>query len=136
MPIRIKIERGRGLEARLRRVSRDLERTLSQALLEAGEEVRAEARALLDEPGGGRPSAPGEPPRRDTGRLRDSVFVRPAARGPGAEVGCGLDYGAHLEFGTRRMAARPWLAPALEAARPRVRARLARAVQEVLRKAR
>jgi phage gpG-like protein len=59
-----------------------------------------------------RASAPGQAPATDTGALASSV-----ARVDGkltAAVGTGLEYGKHLEFGTTRMEARPWLIPALE----------------------
>ncbi len=61
-------------------------------------------------------SAPGEPPKTDTGRLVASI--RPVL-GPGffrAEVGSLAKiakYGGMLEEGTTRMEARPWLEPTL-----------------------
>ena len=63
----------------------------------------------------GQPSRPGEPPHVQTGTLRRSIRAtrRKFARWV---VGAGVAYGTHLEFGTVRMAARPWLRPALRAA--------------------
>lgn len=61
-------------------------------------------------------SAPGEAPATDTGALVSSTH-----RVDGelvAAVGTGLEYGRDLEFGTKKMKARPWLFPALESARP------------------
>jgi HK97 gp10 family phage protein len=64
------------------------------------------------------PSQPGSPPAVDTGRLRASITHR--IEGGGWEkttrgyVGTNVIYGRYLEFGTSRMAARPWLIPALE----------------------
>jgi HK97 gp10 family phage protein len=47
----------------------------------------------------------------DTGRLRSSIFVR---RGDGyVEVGSNVQYAAYVEFGTRHMAAQPYLRPAI-----------------------
>ena len=61
-------------------------------------------------------SAPGEPPAIDTGNLVNSVFSEKS--GPGqALVGASAEYAEYLEFGTRKMAARPFLRPALEKAR-------------------
>jgi phage gpG-like protein len=70
-------------------------------------------------------SAPGKYPNTDTGRLASSVAVLfdIAKRGKEAIVGTSLEYGAHLEFGTSRMAARPWLLPSFEKARASVNRR-------------
>jgi HK97 gp10 family phage protein len=66
-------------------------------------------------------SAPGEPPATDTGALIASIVS-------GAEIeGAGLvgflearaGYAIHLEFGTRKMAARPFLTPSVEEHRAR-----------------
>ncbi len=57
-------------------------------------------------------AAPGYAPNTDTGRLVSSIkFVFSQTNG---EVSTNLQYGKYLEFGTSRMAARPWLIPALE----------------------
>jgi len=58
------------------------------------------------------PSAPGDPPHKQSGRLLASVaweLVGDAI----ARVGMNLRYGRWLELGTRKMAARPWLRRAL-----------------------
>jgi hypothetical protein len=52
--------------------------------------------------------------------------MRPLESG-GVAVGAKVPHAAALEFGTRRMAARPWLRPAVE----RVRGRLIQLVKEV-----
>lgn len=58
------------------------------------------------------PSAPGEPPGVDTGTLKSSINVN--SLGPTIyAVNVGTDYGIHLEYGTIRMAARPFLLPAV-----------------------
>lgn len=63
-----------------------------------------------------RASAPGQPPATDTGNLATSIHR--VNDGIQAAVGTGLEYGKHLEFGTKNIAARPWLFPALESNRP------------------
>ncbi len=61
-------------------------------------------------------SAPGEPPAIDMGALVNSIYV--GKPGPGTrDVGATMEYASYLEFGTSRMAARPWLIPAVESQR-------------------
>jgi len=63
-------------------------------------------------------SAPGAYPATDTGRLASSVrMILPTASSMAGEVGTAVKYGAWLEFGTSRMAARPWLLPSFERAK-------------------
>lgn len=57
-------------------------------------------------------SSPGNPPRTDTGRLVSSAHVQP--RQDGAEVVIASNYATFLEYGTRKMAPRPFLEPAAE----------------------
>ena len=73
-------------------------------------------------------SAPGEPPAVDTGTLRQSTQVKPqyvAGTGMTSLVLAGLVAGVNndarvprwLEYGTKRMKARPFIAPSLEVVR-------------------
>lgn len=64
---------------------------------------------------GHHPSLPGNPPAPDTGNLRASIHytVETTDNGGLARIGTDVEYGKHLEFGTSRMAPRPWLKPAL-----------------------
>ena len=64
-------------------------------------------------------SAPGQYPASDTGRLANSVGVASDIRDRGASitVGTAVAYGPMLEFGTSRMAARPWLVPSFKKAK-------------------
>ena len=67
-------------------------------------------------------SAPGEPPAQATSRLRQSVqtSVRSEGKKIIGEVGTNLDYGKTLEFGTEKVAARPWLHPSFEKAKNKI----------------
>lgn len=63
-------------------------------------------------------SAPGQPPATDTGRLAGSIRAIESGT-THAAVEAQVDYAVHLEFGTRRMAARPFMTPATLAQLPR-----------------
>lgn len=58
-------------------------------------------------------SAPGQAPATDTGTLVSRIFHEVEAGGMQASVASDVDYAAYLELGTRHMAPRPYLAPAL-----------------------
>jgi phage gpG-like protein len=59
-------------------------------------------------------SQPGEPPRKQTGRLRASVTYEVDEATLSGRVGTNVDYGRYLELGTKRgIAPRPWLRRAL-----------------------
>lgn len=62
-------------------------------------------------------SAPGDAPNTDTGRLVVSIATENPRKGL-SYVGTSVEYGKYLEFGTRRVAARPWLRPAMDKAAP------------------
>jgi HK97 gp10 family phage protein len=64
-------------------------------------------------------SSPGNPPAVDTGRLRNSINYFLTDRYTG-EVRASTKYAAALEFGTVRMAARPFMQPALEKSRIKI----------------
>jgi hypothetical protein len=65
------------------------------------------------------PSVPGYGPSVRTGLLRGSITWRPGidARGAYVDVGSAVEYAAFVELGTVYMEPRPYLRPALEAAR-------------------
>ena len=66
-----------------------------------------------------KPSAPGEPPNRDTGVLQAHLraeLVSPLE----AQVASEAPYAAALEFGTSKMEARPYLRPARDKQAPEI----------------
>jgi hypothetical protein len=65
------------------------------------------------------PGPPGGKPGVRTGLLRRSITWRPGldAESPYVDVGSAVLYAPYVELGTSRMEARPYLRPALEAAR-------------------
>lgn len=120
-------------------VRRELERRLESRLLAAAAHLEGAVKRDLSvgqqvrrTRGGHRvglnPSQPGQPPHVLTGRLRQSITHRVDrdARGFVARVGTNVAYSKFLELGTRKMAARPYLRPALFRERSRIAGILAR----------
>jgi phage gpG-like protein len=102
-----------------------------QFVTRAAIEVQRRAKELLSVAGSGRKkgrkagpavhSRPGEPPRKQTGRLRASVTHDVDAASLTARVGTNVEYGKYLELGTKRgIAPRPWLRRALAEMQGRV----------------
>lgn len=75
-----------------------------------------------------RASAAGEAPAVDTGRLMGSINHNLTDNGLTATVGLHdltkVKYGKFLEYGTAKIAARPWLFPALEKNRDKIAKRI------------
>jgi phage gpG-like protein len=104
--------------------SKNMDKIMSQANGMAALEIRNEAVKMISENGDGESvtrynpkrkvnvSSPGDPPNADTGRLIQSIKVE--RDGLAYLVGTNLRYGAHLEFGTKDMAPRPWLSVAVK----------------------
>lgn len=116
---------------------------VAQGVLRAAESVRTEAiNLILDTPKTGRlyvrrtvthqASAPGEPPASDTGTLVNRINVKPNLTKLSATVEANTAYAAYLEFGTARMAERPFMRPALAARRGQIEADIAAAVRAAL----
>ena len=79
------------------------------------------------------PSLPGNPPARDTGRLNDSISWEIHNEGKEVYGVVGStqkdpDYAVYTEYGTTRMAPRPWLRPAMEKNNEWIRKSIANAV--------
>lgn len=130
-------------EAGFLELTRDPDGPIGRDLERRAVEVETAAKRLLSLPGTGRvyttgfftdaegrvrpvgrrvphqASAPGEPPAVDTGLLRASVRHELATEGDelAAYVGSDLKISTWLETGTRKMAPRPFLQPALDAAK-------------------
>lgn len=71
-------------------------------------------------------SSAGNPPNSDTGFLVSNIHMEIDADGMGGSVESRADYSGFLEFGTSKMQARPYLQPALEENRPKIRSMFAR----------
>lgn len=123
---------GAGIGRRLRTSFQNVvrlsgERGLHEAALVLERKIKEE----LSKPGSGRlyprgkkrvhqASAPGEPPAVDFGRLRASVGqeeFRVLGAVLSIKVGTNVEYALPLEYGTGKIKPRPFMRPALEAAR-------------------
>ena len=130
MTVTIRLEGSDQLQRELRRLSDDLREEAGKAVLATAVEMRADIVTSIQRgPASGitykksnptrthTASAPGQPPMSDTGRLANSItFDRVGDLT--ATVGSALNYAPWLEYGTSRMAARPFFRPAVERMRP------------------
>lgn len=91
----------RQVTARIRQMERALAMAAGEALQEAAQGAALDARARAPV---------------DSGALRQGIEIRALSNGAQAVVST-APHGAMVELGTRRMAARPYLLPAAEAAR-------------------
>jgi len=73
------------------------------------------------------PSLPGNPPAVQTGNLKRSITARRTAQAT-YQIRVGMKYGKWLEYGTRKMAPRPFFRPA----KARARARLPRMLKGII----
>lgn len=113
----------KALQAKFRakgeRISSDMQKALNTCALKVERDIKANMT-----PNG--PSAPGEAPAVDTGRLRASITHRIEHDGgeSAAYVGTNVEYAPWLEFGTSRMRARPFMVPAMNRNREWIKATL------------
>ncbi len=123
----IEIVGHRILGRRLRAIGRLAEVTVRRAIVESAMRIEREAKASIrrnprrgaayvrhDPERRRRASAPGDAPATDTGALARKLTHVIDADGLGASVESRAAYSRFLEFGTARMAARPFLRPAFE----------------------
>lgn len=95
---------------------------LSTAVARNAQVLRNEMVQELSQPGQGETygrhtaSAPGDAPAVDTGRLRQSIVALKVGDARW-RVGTNVQYALYLEFGTRRMAPRPFIRPVIEKVR-------------------
>jgi HK97 gp10 family phage protein len=97
-----------------------------QQMHEAVDMVKADMQGSI-RPGGG-PSSPGGPPHSQSGELRGAFTTRVTRNQQGATgtIGNTAPHALFLEFGTRHMAARPFMRPAFARNQQRIAAVLTR----------
>ena len=120
MKFELEIEGMDALGKKLDRLEILAKEKLGLALIEVGLRVQRTAKQMIAaspaNPQTGHSFA-GNAPKTQTGTLINSIYVnteRKEGRISGVVVGTDLKYGQFLEFGTKHMAARPWLVPAFE----------------------
>lgn len=108
----------------LGRLTAALEREVGAALFTAGNLIQVEAQISITNgttsaKGQHLPSSPGEPPNNETGVLAgniETVHLEPLL----VAVSSNAPYAQHLEYGTSKMAARPYMVPAAQRSRKEV----------------
>lgn len=134
------------MAAYLDRLLKDVEARVEQALGEVALLVAQTARnSIQSGDRGGRlyqrhgivhiASAPGEPPAEQSGQLADSIDVEQDDQQTAHRVTVGAPYAASLEFGSLHMSPRPFLRPALEINRERIKRLVLDAARDAMDKA-
>jgi len=143
MTVRLRVVNRKEFEDKINRQQRDVLENLQNAVRVAANETRNVAiTSILQNPrSGGKVtrynpkrtiniSAAGDPPAGDTGFLASNIHLVMDNDGMGADVESRADYSASLEFGTSKMAARPFLQPALEQGRAKYSRLFSKAVKD------
>ena len=111
--------------------AKQVEKEAKQSILQGGKSGRVYRRRTVTHTA----SAPGEAPASDTGRLVNSINTELETTALTSTVSAGsgiVKYARALEFGTRKVAARPFLFPALERSKPWIKDRFDRALDKVI----
>ena len=119
---------------KLKKYERTLESKLKQIMSASGDLIRNEAiQSIMSGSKGGRTyekynprrthiaSSDGQPPASDTGFLVSNITKNIKMNGHQIEVESRANYSKFLEFGTQIMKARPFMFPALEKNKPKIR---------------
>lgn len=133
----------KGARAHTRRLqalaSATTEREIGAALFAAGELIQTEAqRSITAGAVSGRghvPSAPGESPNNDTGVLANNIETTQPSR-TRVLVTSNAGYSAALEFGTGKVAARPFMRPARDKNRDEAKKLVEQALNRAVKRSR
>lgn len=122
---------------RMRSMPAAVRREVAQAMFAAGDVIRVAAQISITEGAvsGKRhePSTPGQPPNNDTGDLANGIETRQVAP-LNVEIASTAGHSEALEYGTSKMAARPFMRPAANANRLKVNRMLSRAARRAVRR--
>jgi HK97 gp10 family phage protein len=131
---------------KLKRISKEAQHQMTGALFASGLKIEENAKLSIQQGTKTgreyqrgtithRASAPGEAPASDTGRLVNSFYVQQEKDGKQVRIAAGrgvVDYALMLEKGTRDMAARPFMRPALQKSLTYIRSRIKRALKKAV----
>jgi len=92
---------------------KDIQRNLPQLVERRVAALAIDGEAYIKLSFGAGVSSPGMPPGVDTGKLRNSIRAE-SLGGMNWMIATDAEYGPHLEYGTSKMAARPFMSPALD----------------------
>lgn len=129
------------LVATLNKMSLEAKNNIVQALNKgaivvhktAGKSIQQSSGSFKENSKGHFSSPPGAPPNADTGNLARRLRIKPAkAAELEAQVISGAKYSADLEFGTRNMAARPFMAPSFRDHVKNIKNAVAKAIRKGL----
>lgn len=112
-----KIEGDKKLKEKLKKIQKSASNNLEQALLTSALFVERDAKINVPV---------------DTGRLRNSISHETDfnSTNPSVEVGTNVEYAKHVEFGTSRQSAKPFLFPAYNQNKNKILKELAKAFQK------
>jgi len=141
----IKIQNKNRLISKLKKLSDSSQFPVKQTLLKSAIKIENDSKKLISTGSrsgvvyyrGGvasRRSAPGEPPKTDTGRLVSSIKKTKLNSGFEYLVGTNVKYGRYLEFGTNKILPRPWLQPTFLKNKKEIIKNINREVKKALRK--
>lgn len=111
------IEGDKKLKERLKKINKTTANEIEQALINSALIVERDAKI----------NAPV-----DTGRLRQSITHKEdfGSENPAVEVGTNVEYAKHVEFGTSRQSAKPFLFPAYNNNKNKILKELAKALRK------
>lgn len=132
----------KGMSGHLKRIknAQNVAQHLTRGLYKAGTMIELDAeRSITEGAISGKnhaPSLPGQPPNADTRHLDANIetTIKADASNPTVEVTSKATYAAALEFGTSKMAARPYMRPATEKNRKAVTDLAGKAVSIAIRR--
>jgi HK97 gp10 family phage protein len=139
--IEIKVEFTPDISKQLQTASYKIVHAVDKALLDSAILLTSEVKKKIQRGGrgglrysvngkGSQRSAPGEPPKSDTGMLVRMMHWEHSFLS--ASVGSSVHYAGYLELGTSKMAPRPYLQPTLDENQEKIQDMIERAMQGAL----